>query len=77
MFKLRPFKGPLIAACFIGIVGGLLSSYFFIEDAYLSRNRGVITLIVTGVLVFTLVLSAYSQYMFRHLHHRRPGYKRG
>jgi hypothetical protein len=77
MFKLRPYRGPLIAACLIGIVGGLLSTYFFLEDAHLPRNRGLISLIVTTVLVVALVISAYSRYVFRHLHHRRPGYKRG
>ena len=77
MFKLRPYRGPLIAASLIGIVGGLLSAYFFIEDAYLPRNRGIVSLIVTAILVIALVISAYSRYVFRHLHHRRPGYKRG
>lgn len=77
MFKLRPYKSLLIAAVFIGVVGGLLSMYFFTEDAYLSQNRGVAASIFTTVAVVLLVLAAYSRFMFRHLHHRRPGYKRG
>jgi len=67
----------VIAALFIGIIGGLLSAYFFTEDAYLSENRGPITLILTAVLVVLLIIVAYSRFGFKHLRHHRPGYKRG
>lgn len=77
MFKLRPYKGLLIAALFVGIVGGLLSAHLLIEDAYLPQNRGVPSVIVTSIMVLLLILAAFSRYRFRHLHHRRPGYKRG
>jgi hypothetical protein len=77
MFKLRPYKSLLIAAGLIGVIGYLLSAYFFIEDSYLSHNRGIDTAILTSIIVLLLVLGAYSRYGFRHLHHRRPGYKRG
>lgn len=77
MFKLRPYRGLLIAAVFVGIVGGLLSAYFFAEDAFLSENRGVITLVFTVVIVILLIIVAYSRFGFSHLHHHRPGYKRG
>jgi hypothetical protein len=77
MFKLRPYKSLLIAALLVGIVGGLLSAYFFVEDEHLSRNRGLITEIFTVVIVVLLLIGAFSRYAFRHLHHRRPGYKRG
>jgi len=77
MFKLRPYRSALIAAIFIGVIGGLLSAYFFTEDAYLSENRGLTTLIFTVVLVVLLIVVAYSRFGFKHLRHHRPGYKRG
>ena len=78
MFKLRPYKSMLIAAALAGAVGGLLSAYFFTEDAYNGNiNRGIPVLIITAVVVLILVVAAYSRYGFKHLHHRRPGYKRG
>jgi len=77
MFKLRPYKSLLIAALLIGIIGGLLSAYFFIEDSAEIQNRGVLTALFTGVTVSVLVIAAFSRYVFNHLHHRRPGYKRG
>jgi len=77
MFKLRPYKSLLVVALLIGVVGGLLSAYFFIEDAHLSNNRGLTTAIFTSIIVILLVIAAYSRYGFSHLHHRRPGYKRG
>ena len=77
MFKLRPYRSLLITAVFVGIIGGLLSAYFFIEDAHLSENRGVITSIFTVVIVVLLLIIAYSRFGFSHLHHHRPGYKRG
>ena len=77
MFKLRPYKSLLIAAFLIGIIGGLLSVYLFIEDSHLSNNRGLIVVVLTSMIVVLLVIGAFSRYVFRHLHHRRPGYKRG
>lgn len=78
MFKLRPYKGSLIAAVLIAVIGGLISAYFFVEDSYkASGSRGVFFLIITIVLVLMLVVIAFSRYGFSHLHHHRPGYKRG
>ncbi len=78
MFKLRPYKSMLIAAVMVGVVGGLLSAYFFSEDVYNGDiNRGIPVLIVTAVIVLILIVAAYSRFGFKHLHHRRPGYKRG
>ncbi len=78
MFKLRPYRGLLLASVFVLVVGGLLSAYFFTEDAYQTGNRrGLFILIVTLVLAFLLVIVAFSRYGFRHLWHHRPGYKRG
>ena len=78
MFKLRPYRGLLIAALLVFIVGGLLSAYFYLEDAYCSQcPRGLLTLIVTVILSGFLVVAAFSRFSFRHLWHHRPGYKRG
>ncbi|NOU35209.1 MAG: hypothetical protein HOO88_00305 [Kiritimatiellaceae bacterium] len=78
MFKLRPYRGLLIAAVFVLVVGGLLSAYFFTEDVYRAgAHRGLFTLIVTLVLALLLVMVSFSRYGFRHLWHHRPGYKRG
>jgi len=77
MFKLRPYRGLLLAAIFVLIIGGLLSTYFFYEDADITGSRGIFVLIVTLILTLFLVLSAFSRYGFRHLWHHRPGYKRG
>ena len=77
MFKLRPYKSLLIAALLIGIIGGLLSAYFFIEDADLSQTRAITAAVFTTLIVILLIIAAYSRYGFRHLRHRRPGYKRG
>ncbi len=77
MFKLRPYRGLLLAALFVAIVGGLLSDYFFIKDSYSNEKRGLLVLIVTIVLTLLLVVVAFSRYGFRHLWHHRPGYKRG
>ena len=78
MFKLKPYKGALIAAIFMAVIGGLLSAYFFVEDSYkASGNRGVFFLVVTIILVLMLVVIAFSRYGFAHLRHHRPGYKRG
>lgn len=78
MFKLRPYRSLLVAAVFVLVVGGLLSAYMFNEDAYCTNcNRGVLTLIVTVVLTLLLVVAAFSRYVFGHLRHHRPGYKRG
>jgi hypothetical protein len=78
MFKLRPYGGALLAAFFTVIVGGLLSTYFFMEDAYQTGVcRGYFTLIVTVVLTILEVGVAFSRYSFGHLKHHRQGYKRG
>ncbi len=78
MFKLRPYRGLLLASVFVLIVGGLLSAYFFTEDTYQTGSRrGLFILIVTLILAFLLVIVAFSRYGFRHLWHHRPGYKRG
>lgn len=78
MFKLRPYRSLLIAALFFGAIGGLLSAYFFIEDAYNTEaQRGLFTLVVTTILVVVLLIAAFSRYGFRHLKKHRPGYKRG
>ena len=78
MFKLRPYRGLLLFAFFILVVGGLLSAYFFSEDVYVTGcRRGLFTLIITLVLTLLLVIVAFSRYGFRHLWHHRPGYKRG
>jgi len=78
MFKLRPYRGLLLAAVFTAVVGGLLSAYFFIEDAYCTGcNRGLFILIVTLILTVLLIVVAFSRYSFSHLRHHRPGYKRG
>lgn len=77
MFKLRPYRSLLIAAVFVGVIGGLLSAYFFMEDAYLAENRGLTILIITVVIDILLIVVAYSRFGFKHLKHHRPGYKRG
>jgi len=78
MFKLHPYRGLLMAALFVLVVGGLISAYFFIEDAYSQEGRrALLILIVTVILTLFLVISAFSRYGFRHLWHHRPGYKRG
>ena len=78
MYKMRANKGLLWAALLILIIGGLLSAYFYGEDAYSSESsRGLFTLIVTCVLALFFVITATSHFWFRHLWHRRPGYKRG
>ena len=77
MFKLRPYRSLLVAALFVGIIGGLLSAYFIVEDAHLAESRGQTTAIFTSVIVLLLILVAYSRFGFGHLRHHRPGYKRG
>jgi hypothetical protein len=78
MFKLRPYRGLLLAALFVMIIGGLSSAYFFIEDAYCTGcHRWIFTMIVTLITALLLVVVAFSRYGFRHLWHHRPGYKRG
>jgi len=78
MFKLHPYRGLLMAALFVLVVGGLASAYFFVEDSYsLECRRGLFVLIITGILVLLLIVAAFSRYGFRHLWHHRPGYKRG
>lgn len=78
MFKLRPYRGLLLVAFFVLVVGGLLSANFFIEDTDLIEcHRGPITLIVTLILTLLLLIVAFSRYGFRHLWHHRSGYERG
>jgi uncharacterized membrane protein len=78
LFKLRPYKGLLLAALFVFIVGGLLSACFFTEEAdYVGYRHGLFTLLVTLVLGLLCIMAAFSRYRFRHLRHHRPGYKRG
>ena len=78
MFKLRPYRGLLLASVFVLVVGGLLSAYLFIEDTYQTGSRrGLFVLLVTLILAILLVIVAFSRYGFRHLWHHRPGYKRG
>jgi len=78
MFKLRPYRGLLLASFLVLVIGGLLSAYFFIEDAYCTGcRRGLFILIITLIFALFLVISAFSRYGFRHLWHHRPGYKRG
>ena len=78
MYKMRANRGLLLAAVAVLIIGGLLSSYFYTEDVYsLESSRGLFTLIVTAVLALFCVITATSHFWFRHLWHRRPGYKRG
>lgn len=78
MFRLRPYRGLLVAAVLVALVGGLLSLYFFIEDSWdPACRRFHLTLLVTVIIVLLLLVVAYSRYVFRHLHHHRPGYKQG
>ncbi|MFA5688164.1 MAG: hypothetical protein WC959_03305 [Kiritimatiellales bacterium] len=78
MFKLRPYRGLLIAAILVFILGSLLSGYFFYEDAYTAGiGRAPVALIVTIIITLLLLIAAFSRYGFKHLHHHRAGYKRG
>ena len=78
MYKMRPHRGLLWSALIILVIGGLLAAYFYTEDVYSSESsRGLFTLIVTFVLSLFFVITATSHFWFRHLWHRRPGYKRG
>ena len=78
MYKMRANRGLLWAAVGIFVIGGLISAYFFTEDAqYSESSRGIFTLLVTCVLAIFCVIAATSHFWFRHLWHRRPGYKRG
>lgn len=78
MYRMRANRGLLWTAVLIFVIGGLLSAYFFTEDAYsLESRRGLLTLIVTSVLSTFLIIAATAHFWFRHLWHHRPGYKRG
>ena len=78
MYKMRPNRGLLWTAVMVLVVGGLLTAYFYIEDAYSSENsRWLLSLIVTSIVVVMLIISATGHFWFRHLWHHRPGYKRG
>ncbi len=78
MYKMRANKGLLWGAVFVTVVGGLLSAYFYGEDAYSSESsRGLLALIVSTVLALFFVIAATSHFWFRHLWHHRPGYKSG
>jgi len=77
MYKMRPHRGLLWTALLVVVIGGLLSAYFFNEDYAVGSSRGLFTLIVTGILALFFVIAATSHFWFRHLWHRRAGYKRG
>jgi len=78
MFRLRANQGLLWTASLIFIFGLVFSLYLFYEDAYrVERNRGILALIITCVVTLLLVIAATAHFWFRHLWHRRPGYKRG
>ncbi len=78
MYKMRAHRGLLWTALFILIVGGLISAHLYNADAYSAENsRGLFALIITCVLALFCVIAATSHFWFRHLWHRRPGYKRG
>ena len=77
MFKLRPYKGLLITATFVAVTGGLLATYFFVEEEYSSGHTALFIAMVTAITVLCLLIAAYSRYGFKHLRHHRPGYKRG
>ena len=78
MYRMRANRGMLWTALLIFVVGGLLSAYFYTEDAYASESpRGLFTVIVTCVLTIFSLIAATSHFWFRHLWHHRPGYKRG
>ena len=78
MYRMRPHQGLLWMALLIFIVGGLLSAYFYMEESYTSESApGLFVLIITCVLALFCIIAATSHFWFRHLWHRRPGYKRG
>ena len=79
MFKLRPYRGFLITALFVLIVGGLLTDYLYAEDdsGGAENHHWLFALFGTLLLVMVLVVAAFSRYSFKHLRHHRPGYKRG
>lgn len=78
MYKLRANRSLLWAAAMVLTVGGLLSAYFFVEDAeILDTHRGLLALIITCIIALMLVVAATAHFWFRHLWHHRPGYKRG
>lgn len=77
MFKLRPYRSLLALAALVFVIGGLLSAYWYIEDAYVDSGRATLILIITLVLSLLLIIAAFSRFLMRHLWHHRPGYKRG
>ena len=78
MYKMRPNKGLLWLAVLILVIGGLISAYFFTEDAYLTEStRGLLALIITCILALFSAVAATAHFWFKHLWHHRPGYKRG
>jgi len=77
MYRMRANQGLLWLAVFVLIIGGLLSVYFFNEDAFSSSSRGLFTVIITCILTLFLIIAATAHFWFRHLWHHRPGYKRG
>jgi hypothetical protein len=78
MFKLRAHRGMLMAAFLVLVMGGLLSLYFYSEDAYCTGAcRGPLVLIFTVGITLMLLIAATSRFWFKHLWHHRPGYKRG
>jgi len=77
MFKLRPYRGLLLAALFVLVVGGLLSAYFYDDGLVTGSRTWLFVLLVTLIFALFLVMAAFSRFGFKHLWHHRPGYKRG
>ena len=78
MFRLQAHRGMLLSALLVFVIGGLLSLYFFKEDAYCTgASRGPLTFIFTACTVFILLIGATARFWFRHLWHHRPGYRYG
>ncbi len=72
MFRLRPIGSMLVAALFVAVVGGLVSAYFFEEDSGMAHQRGLMVLVLTGIMTSSLIIIAFSRYGFKHLWHHRP-----
>lgn len=78
MFKLQPQGGFLVVGVLVLPIGGLLAAYFFIEDrSGMENQQWRLVLFGTLLLALVMVVAAFSRYEFEHLHHHRPGYKRG
>ncbi|MCU0857199.1 MAG: hypothetical protein MUC65_02195 [Pontiellaceae bacterium] len=77
MFRLRPYLSLLLFALFVLVVGGLLSAYFYEDSVATGSRTWLFVLIVTLMTALFLLVAAFSRYVFPHLRHHRPGYKRG